>query len=54
MLNGRRDGTRIGPGTILWRARELLAEKAIDNDEFAEMVTAGYFLRFEVYQSGAD
>ncbi|KAF2092667.1 dihydroxy-acid and 6-phosphogluconate dehydratase [Rhizodiscina lignyota] len=41
MLNGRRKGTLIGTGTIMWRARELKAEGAIDDDEFFDMVTAG-------------
>jgi dihydroxy-acid dehydratase len=46
MLNGSRQGDRIGTGTVLWRARELLAAGTIDKREFFEMVTAGYGASF--------
>lgn len=42
MLNGRRKGALIGTGTVLWRARELLAAGEINDEEFRDMVTAGY------------
>lgn len=41
MLNGHRKGALIGTGTIMWKAKELRAEGAIDDDEFFDMVTAG-------------
>ncbi|KIY03206.1 uncharacterized protein Z520_01673 [Fonsecaea multimorphosa CBS 102226] len=41
MLNGSIRNELIGTGTILWRARELKAEGAINDEEFADMVTAG-------------
>jgi dihydroxy-acid dehydratase len=41
MLNGWDQGRRVGSGTIIWKARELLATGRIDRHEFARMVTAG-------------
>ncbi|KAK4940658.1 hypothetical protein LTR10_019288 [Elasticomyces elasticus] len=41
MLNGRMKDDYIGTGTILWRARELKAQGAIDDQQFLEMVTSG-------------
>ena len=38
MLNGWHDGERTGSGTIVWKARELLAAGEIDNDEFFKRV----------------
>jgi xylonate dehydratase len=40
MLNGWYEGKRVGSGTILWKARELLATGAIDRTGFTRMVTA--------------
>ncbi len=40
MLNGWFNGERTGSGTINWKARELLAEKKIDHDEFFDMVAS--------------
>ena len=47
MLNGWYKGERSGSGTIVWKARELLAQGLIDYDKFIEMVassapSAGY------------
>lgn len=47
MLNGWFRGERTGSGTIVWKARELLAEGRIDYDQFIELVassapSAGY------------
>ncbi len=47
MLNGWFKGERTGSGTVVWKARELLAEGRIDYDEFIELVassapSAGY------------
>jgi dihydroxy-acid dehydratase len=47
MLNGWFKGERTGSGTIVWKARELLAEGKIDYDKFIELVassapSAGY------------
>ena len=38
MLNGWHNGKRTGSGTIVWKARELLAAGKIDNDEFFKLV----------------
>ena len=40
MLNGWYEGKRVGSGTILWKARELLATGRIDQAGFTRMVTA--------------
>jgi dihydroxy-acid dehydratase len=40
MLNGWFNGERTGSGTILWRARELLARGEIDAREFAALVAS--------------
>jgi dihydroxy-acid dehydratase len=40
MLNGWFDGERTGSGTIVWRARELLAAGEIDEAAFVEMVAS--------------
>ncbi len=40
MLNGWFDGKRTGSGTIVWKARELLAAGDIDNDGFMELVAS--------------
>jgi dihydroxy-acid dehydratase len=40
MLNGWFDGQRTGSGTIVWKARELLAAGEIDEAEFVEMVAS--------------
>ena len=47
MLNGWYKGERAGSGTIVWRARELLAQGLIDYEKFIDMVassapSAGY------------
>ena len=41
MLNGWDNGQRVGSGTIIWKARELLATGQIDRHGFARMVAAG-------------
>ena len=41
MLNGWDNGERVGSGTIIWKARELLATGKIDRHGFARMVAAG-------------
>ena len=38
MLNGWHKGERMGSGTIIWRARELLAAGEIDKQEFIRLV----------------
>jgi len=38
MLNGWHKGQRTGSGTIVWKARELLAAGEIDNEEFFNLV----------------
>lgn len=38
MLNGWYKGERTGSGTIVWKAREMLAAGEIDNDGFFDMV----------------
>jgi dihydroxy-acid dehydratase len=40
MLNGWYEGQRVGSGTIVWKARELLATGRIDRKAFMRMVTA--------------
>jgi xylonate dehydratase len=40
MLNGWYEGKRMGSGTIVWKARELLATGQIDAQAFTRMVTA--------------
>jgi dihydroxy-acid dehydratase len=40
MLNGWHGGKRVGSGTIVWQARELLAAGKIDEAEFLAMVSA--------------
>ena len=40
MLNGYYRGERTGSGTIVWKARELLATGEIDDDGFMDMVAS--------------
>ncbi|MBB2894683.1 IlvD/Edd family dehydratase [Flexivirga oryzae] len=40
MLNGWYDGKRTGSGTIIWKARELLATGEIDHAQFLELVAS--------------
>ncbi|MDJ1160206.1 IlvD/Edd family dehydratase [Chelatococcus sp. SYSU_G07232] len=40
MLNGWFRGERTGSGTIVWKARELLAEGRIDYEKFIELVSS--------------
>lgn len=40
MLNGWYDGERTGSGTIVWRAREMLAKGEIDHKKFIELVAS--------------
>src|ERR671920_1124220 len=40
MLNGWHEGQRTGSGTIVWKARELLAAGEIDEAEFVELVAS--------------
>jgi dihydroxy-acid dehydratase len=40
MLDGHYKGKRVGSGTIIWEARELLAAGKIDNEEFMELAAA--------------
>jgi dihydroxy-acid dehydratase len=40
MLNGWHKGERTGSGTIVWKARELLATGAIDDDGFIKLVAS--------------
>ena len=40
MLNGWHDGQRVGSGTIVWEARQLLATGRIDRKEFMRKVIA--------------
>jgi dihydroxy-acid dehydratase len=40
MLNGWRDGERIGSGTVVWKAREEQAAGRIDYREFIDIVAA--------------
>src|ERR1700722_20418329 len=41
MLNGWYEGERAGSGTIIWKARQLLATGRVDRNGFARMVVAG-------------
>src|SRR5215470_14469468 len=48
MLNGWFNGKRTGSGTIIWKAREMMAAGEIDYDQFMELVASsapstGYF-----------
>ena len=40
MLNGWHEGERMGSGTIVWKARELLAQGEIDRAGFIKLVSA--------------
>ncbi len=40
MLNGWHDGERTGSGTIVWKARELMAEGKIDYPQFLKLVAS--------------
>ena len=40
MLNGWWKGERAGSGTVIWKARELLAAGEIDDEEFMEIAAA--------------
>src|SRR6187551_3807412 len=40
MLNGWNGEERIGSGTIVWKARELLAQQKIDYDGFIDLVAS--------------
>ena len=40
MLNGWFEGKRAGSGTVVWKARELMAAGEIDGEEFMEMVAS--------------
>ena len=40
MLNGWHKGERTGSGTIVWKARELLATGAIDDEGFIKLVSS--------------
>jgi dihydroxy-acid dehydratase len=40
MLNGWHEGKRTGSGTVVWKAREMLAAGEIDNDGFMELVAS--------------
>lgn len=40
MLNGYYKGERTGSGTIVWKARQMLAAGEIDNRKFVEMVAS--------------
>ncbi len=40
MLNGWHDGQRTGSGTIVWKAREMLAAGTIDHDGFVRLVAS--------------
>src|SRR5690606_13860943 len=40
MLNGWWQGQRAGSGTVLWKARELLAAGEIDEERFADIVAS--------------
>ena len=40
MLNGWHKGERTGSGTIVWKARQMLAAGEIDDDEFVELVAS--------------
>ncbi len=40
MLNGRHEGQRTGSGTIIWKAREMLAAGEIDKAGFVKLVAS--------------
>ena len=40
MLNGWHKGERTGSGTIVWKAREMLAEGQLDFEQFIELVAS--------------
>lgn len=40
MLSGWFEGKRAGSGTVIWKAREMLAEGKIDEEEFIEMAAS--------------
>ena len=40
MLNGWHKGERTGSGTIVWKAREMLAEGTINDEEFIRLVAS--------------
>src|ERR1700761_7963943 len=40
MLNGWSEGQRVGSGTIVWKARELLAAGKIDREGFIKLVAS--------------
>ena len=40
MLNGWHEGERTGSGTIVWKARQMLAAGEIDNKKFVELVAS--------------
>ena len=40
MLNGWLDGRRVGSGTIIWKARQMMAAGEIDEEQFLEMAVA--------------
>ena len=40
MLNGWHDGKRTGSGTIVWKARQMIAAGEIDDDGFLDLVTS--------------
>ena len=40
MLNGWHDGRRTGSGTIVWKARQMIAAGEIDDDGFLDLVTS--------------
>src|SRR5881409_911744 len=40
MLNGWFNGERTGSGTVIWRAREMLAAGEINDEEFIELVAS--------------
>ena len=40
MLNGWHEGERTGSGTIVWKARQMLAAGEIDNRQFVELVAS--------------
>ena len=40
MLNGWHDGKRTGSGTIVWKARQMMAAGEIDDDGFLDLVAS--------------
>ncbi|MCB5200750.1 dihydroxy-acid dehydratase family protein [Loktanella sp. TSTF-M6] len=40
MLNGWHEGERAGSGTVIWKAREMLAAGEINDDQFMDMAAA--------------